>query len=218
MRTPLAKHPLIVRSGTSDALVFTQVFVHREYRCLEHVEDATLIIDCGANVGYSSAYLLTRFPEAKLIAIEPHPENFRILQKNLRPYGDRCTALMAGVWSESVGLVASDQRLGDRREWAVTVRPAVVGENPSITAVDLGSVLAETGSDRISVLKVDIEGSEAEVFARNTSGWLGNVDHLVIELHGDECRDVVTSAMAGLEFDVFEHEELTVFTRSQAGR
>ena len=38
------------------------------------------ILDCGANVGYTSAYLLTRFPTAFLIAIEPDPGNAEILR------------------------------------------------------------------------------------------------------------------------------------------
>ncbi|MFY8155090.1 MAG: EamA family transporter, partial [Hyphomicrobiales bacterium] len=46
-----------------------------------------------------------------------------------------------------------------------------------------------------AVLKVDIEGSEAEVFSRHTDGWIDRVDNLVVELHGDRCREVVLAAI-----------------------
>src|SRR5688572_10069177 len=73
-----AKFPLNCRANTSDRDVFDQIFLNREYRCLDDVREARLIIDCGAYVGYSASYLLTRFSNAYLIAVEPDPENFAI--------------------------------------------------------------------------------------------------------------------------------------------
>lgn len=211
--TSLALHPLIVRAGTSDDDVYGQIFLQREYRCLDHVAEAGLIIDCGANVGYSSAYLMSRFPNARVVAIEPEPENFRILTENLAPYGERCTVINGGVWSSSVGLVLSDQELGDRQEWAVTVRPANRYEEPSVVAVDIGAVLAGVPEfDRISILKIDIEGSESEVFSKNTEPWIDKFDHLVIEIHGESCREVVMAATEQLACDISKCEELTVFS------
>lgn len=217
-KTPLAEHPVILRSHTSDNSVFSQIFVHREYRCLDHVEDAHLVIDCGANVGYSSAYLMSRFPMCHMVAIEPEAGNFEILRKNVQPYAERCTTIRAGVWSRSIGLVVSEASPGDRGEWAVTVRPVESGERADIEAVDIGTLLEQSGFDRISILKIDIEGSEAEVFAHNIEPWIDKVDHLVIELHSEACREVVESAMAGRGFDMSECEELTMFTlRCEAG-
>src|ERR1700733_12545752 len=49
-----SKFRLRCRAGTSDQRVFNQIFVKREYQCLDDVASADLILDCGANVGYSS--------------------------------------------------------------------------------------------------------------------------------------------------------------------
>src|SRR6476469_2925625 len=68
-----SKYPLLARGGSSDGQVFHQIFVEREYRCIDHLTDVRTIIDAGANVGYSSAYFLTRWPRAKVIALEPDP-------------------------------------------------------------------------------------------------------------------------------------------------
>jgi FkbM family methyltransferase len=213
VRTPLALHPLIVRAGTSDINSFKQIYLNREYRCLDNVPDAGLIVDCGANVGYSAAYFMSRYPNARVIAIEPSQENFCILQKNISPYHERCTAINAGVWSSSEGLILSDQELGDRQEWAVTVRAAGPGEEPSVQSVTLGSICATVPDfERISILKIDIEGSETEVFSNNTEAWIDKFDHLVIELHGNDCRQAVMSATSHLEYEVSECEELTVFS------
>src|SRR4051812_12644684 len=75
-------HSVRARHGTSDLMVFDQIFVERQYSCLDHLHDPKLIIDCGANVGYSSAYFLSRFPKCALIAVEPDPGNFSMLAIN----------------------------------------------------------------------------------------------------------------------------------------
>ena len=85
LRAKDALYPLYCRPGTSDLEVFRQVFMERQYACLGAAPSPRLIVDCGANVGYSSAYFLSRFPDAKLIAVEPDSGNFQMLQRNLAP-------------------------------------------------------------------------------------------------------------------------------------
>lgn len=202
-----ARHPVICRNGTSDKDVFGQIFVDREYRCLDHIESAELIVDCGANCGHSAAYFLSRFPNAHLIAIEPDPGNFAVMLRNLEPYRGRYTAIRAGVWSHQTGLVLESVG-GDGREWARSVRPAREGEVADIEAVEIGGLIGERS---ISILKVDIEGSESEVF-RTCPEWLDRVDHMVIETHGGESEEAVRRAMDGRGFDVSRCDELLVFT------
>lgn len=209
--------PLYARAGTSDLGVFYQIFVEREYACLDDAHDVRFIIDCGANVGYSSAYLLNRFPAARLIAIEPDTENFRMLQMNLEPYRDRCTLIKAGVWSRSTGLVVSPVQQGSQDEWGITVRECRPGEAAMVDAVDLGSLLRESHEPRISILKIDIEGSEREVFASNVDGWIDRFDNLVIELHGDDCEATVRGALRGQPIAYSTSGELTVCKRLRGG-
>ena len=209
-----ARHPLLCRPRTSDLEVFDQIFVGREYRCLDDAKDVGLIIDCGANVGYSSAYLLSRFPAAKVIAVEPDPENYALLNRNLARFGsDRFQTLCSAVWSHPVGLVLEAENAAAGHEWGRTVREARPGETPLMTATDIGSLLAGSGHERISILKVDIEGAEAEVFGTNYEGWIDRVDNLVIELHSDACRAAFMAAISGRGFVVSQCDELTVCRR-----
>jgi len=209
-----ARFPLKCRPNTSDINVFDQIFVGREYRCLDDVAGAGLIIDCGANVGYSSAYFLSRFKTAHIIAIEPDPQNFSILKENLLPYGDRYKAICSAVWSHPAALVLSEVPFGDGREWSRTVRVAREGEKPAMTAIDIGTLLADSGYERISILKIDIEGAESVVFASNYEGWIDRVDNLVIELHSDECRSIFMKAIEGRGFILSQTDELTVCKHS----
>jgi FkbM family methyltransferase len=210
-----ARHPMRCRPNTSDVDVFQQIFGFREYRCLDEVRDASLIVDCGANVGYSTVYFLTRYPRAKVIAVEPDPGNCAVLAANVAPYGARCRAIASAVWSSKAGLVMGEERFGDGREWARTVRPNRPGETPLMTAVDIGTLLDESGMDRISILKIDIEGAEAEVFSANCERWLQRVDNLVIELHGERCRRIFAEAITHAGFTISECDELTVCRKAR---
>jgi FkbM family methyltransferase len=210
-----ALHPLRCRPGTSDVNVFGQIFRDLEYRCLDDARDVRLFIDCGANVGYSSAYFLSHFPGAKGIAVEPDPANFAALTANVKPYGDRCEVLNTAIWSHEAGLVMSEAPWGDGREWARTVRVAGPGETATMTAIDIGTLLERSGFDRISILKVDIEGAESTAFGSNYESWIGKVDNLVIELHSEEAREIVGHAIAAEDFATSTSGELFVCRRRE---
>jgi FkbM family methyltransferase len=208
---------LYARAQTTDRHVFYQIFVLREYRCLDHVRNPRLIVDCGAYVGYSSAYFAARFPQAQIVAVEPDPGNFALLAKNLEPYGKRCNLIPSGLWSKTCGLVMSDHPPGDELEWAYQVRESKPGERPTMQAVDVPSLLRDSGHERISILKIDVEGAEAQVFSRPCE-WLDKVDNLVIELHGEKCERIFLRAIEGAGFSVSQCEELTVCVRDGAVR
>lgn len=202
LSTRYADHPLRCRAGTSDIDVFKHIYVLREYGCFDDLEDPGLVVDCGANVGLSTAYFLARFPNANVIAIEPDPGNYQQLLHNTRAYAGRLQAVQAGLWPKSVGLKFVDDAFGDGRDWAVAVAEAGPGEEADLRAVNLRALLDESGHDRISLLKIDIEGSEQALFSEGTEAWLGRVDNLVIELHGPACEQAFYQAIEPYGFEV----------------
>ena len=208
-----AAHPLLCRPASTDLNVFFQIFIEREYRCLDDVPRAEFILDCGAYVGYSSAYLLTRFPTASLVAVEPDATNYRPLETNMRPYGDRARTVRSAVWSHPANLVMSEAPFRDGRAWSRQVRECTSVETPEMVGVDVGTILKESGRDRISILKMDIEGAETVVFSKNFESWLGKVDALAIELHDQECERAFFGAIAGASFEISRRGELVVCQR-----
>ncbi len=208
-----AQHALWCRPQTSDLDVFRQIFLEREYSCLDRAQGVELVLDCGANVGYSSAYFLSRFPQCRVIAVEPDAGNFAAAQRNLLPYGQRVQLIRSGIWPRTAGLKISEIPYRDGREWAVQVREAERDETPDMTAVDIGSLLELSGCASISILKIDIEAAERYVFTENYRPWLQVVENLVIELHDDQCREIFFRAIRGLPLRVSQCGELTVCQR-----
>lgn len=211
-----AAHPLTFRVGTSDLEVLRQVFLRGEYAALASLEAVDLVIDCGANVGYSAAYFLTQFPRCRLIAVEPDPGNFAMLTDNLAPYGDRVTLVQAAVWHEPARLTFATTPYRDGREWAVQMRACEPAETAAVEAIDLKGLLRLAGADRVSLLKIDIEGAEVELLRRHHE-WLERVDALAIELHDDTHFGPATAlfeaAIRGRDFRVTRIGDLTVCRR-----
>src|SRR5574342_1168079 len=82
IKIDVPKHSLYMRSQSSDLSNYLQIFVKRHYACTEFLPDVRFIIDCGAYVGYSAAWFLSKFSSCTLIAIEPDAQNFSLLQEN----------------------------------------------------------------------------------------------------------------------------------------
>ena len=55
-----------IRPGTCDVILYYDILIQHHYGQLLP-DDAKTIIDCGANIGLASAYLLSKYPEARLL-------------------------------------------------------------------------------------------------------------------------------------------------------
>jgi FkbM family methyltransferase len=212
-----ARFPLIARRNTSDLSAFSGVFCRRVYAAVPRFDAGGLIIDCGANVGYSAAYFLTRFPAHPLYAIEPERSNFALLRANLSSYGGAVRVIHSAVWSHAAELVHDDTPYRDGRHWSHHVREARRGEQAAMFAVDIGTLLGESGQRRISLLKMDVEGAEAVVFSSNYEDWIDRVETIAIELHDDsefgEATSIFHRAIAGRGFAITHAGELTICRR-----
>jgi FkbM family methyltransferase len=209
LRPHLAQHPLMARlRGSSDISVFNQIFIHEEYRTLRQLEDVSLVLDLGANVGYSSAYFLSSFPKCRVVAVEPDERNIAVCRFNLKPYGDRVVLLHGAVWSECTGLSLS-LGSGVGREWATRVTQPSDPNAGDVPAWNVSSLIDMADVVEVDLLKVDIEGAERAVFS-NCRSWLPRVRNICIELHGKVCRETFFHALADFEYSLEYSGELTI--------
>jgi len=82
---PESNDTMKLRPNTSDMDVFQQIFVNEEYE-FSLDRDPKVIIDAGANIGLASIYYSIKYPEAKIIAIEPELSNYELLKNNIKNY------------------------------------------------------------------------------------------------------------------------------------
>jgi FkbM family methyltransferase len=204
---PILLAPVAIRRGTSDVSTFEQVFVEQEYEITLDPEPAT-IVDAGANIGLASVLFATRYPRARIIAIEPDPGNFAMLERNIRAYPN-VTAVRAALWGRSGSLQVANP---NDEPWAFRVQEADGG---GVDAVTVEHVLGTLGTGRIDLLKMDIEGAETEVMAHSAS-WIDRIGVLIAELHGGEAASTFFQAVGGRGFEISRHGENVVARRGRA--
>lgn len=95
--------PIILRNNTSDISVFNQVIFNQDYNIpLNFIPK--IIIDCGANIGLTTIYFKNKFPDAKIISVEPEKSNYEILQRNTKNDKD-IFCLRRGIWNKTANLI-----------------------------------------------------------------------------------------------------------------
>jgi FkbM family methyltransferase len=190
------QEPLRIRPRTSDKLVFEQIFLQGEYD-LETDFCPRLIVDAGANVGYASIYFATRWPNAQLVAIEPDPANFTVLLENLKAY-PAIRAIQAALWPRHELLTLQT----GREAWSSRVTTEDTGDARQVRAITLDEVLSILSASEIDLLKLDIEGSERELFD-SPGPWLERTKIIVTELHDrivPGCSEALERAIEKMDF------------------
>jgi len=162
------------RGGFVDTVV--EIWGHQEYAPRGFYAPANhhVVLDLGANVGLFSLWIAHHAREARVIAFEPHPENFATLQSNTRGYRieTHCAALSA---TSGLGhVVDGGERSLDHR--------LVIGDG-TVPVLTLDRAVALAESDRIDLLKVDIEGAEADMLAAASPDTLRRCQRIVLEYH-----------------------------------
>jgi FkbM family methyltransferase len=169
-----------LRSHTTDISVLAELIVHDGYALvLPHFEaPPSRILDLGANIGLASRWFLARWPNARLAAVEPAAENFAVLRKNMAPFGDR-----ARIFEACIGGERGHARLSMHGgAWEYRMSRDETSDDPSVRVITMNDILNELGWPEIDLLKCDIEGAEAEVFA-HCEAWIGRVRLAVVECH-----------------------------------
>jgi FkbM family methyltransferase len=187
-----------LRSHTTDISVLKELLVGDSYDPLPAAADVDTVVDLGANVGLSFRWLRARYPGARFVCVEPEPGNLEVLKANVRAVDPNAIihAACIGGREREVSLTTTSGEWGFRMTDAENA-----GGLPVIT---MDKLLADAGIERIGVLKCDIEGAEAEVFA-DCASWIDRVDAMSIECHSDVVETdslLATVAANGGRFDV----------------
>jgi FkbM family methyltransferase len=205
---PKIKYPISLRRGTSDFLNFIQIFVNAEYSpCFSYIPE--VIIDLGSYIGLSAIYFANRFPTAKIICVEPSSDNYELLEINTKPYKN-IVLIKAGIWSHKTKLKISKQVGGD---WGNILEESE--EEDAIEAISIPDIVERFKLTKIDFLKIDIEGSEKQIFSNNTESWVELVNIVACETH-DRFLEGCTESYERLfshDFDYFETGEFRTFVR-----
>src|SRR5436189_6212019 len=97
---------IFYRSGSADPFTLYQVLLRSGQKAEYFLPPALkpkIILDIGSNIGASILYFHEKFPDAKIFGFEPHPDTFRVLEKNV--------GQLPGITIFNYGLAATPQRI-----------------------------------------------------------------------------------------------------------
>jgi FkbM family methyltransferase len=178
VRIPQIATPVYSRTKTSDVEILEQLFFAHAFNLPLPIEPK-VIVDGGANVGYASLIFANRYPQARIIAIEPELSNFEMLRRNTEAYPN-IEIIHAALWNQKTSLSVIDPD-ALKSSFQMQVADSMTAATcPSIT---MPEILAMCGPLQIDILKLDIEGAEKEIFSDPDDTWLKQVNVLFVELH-----------------------------------
>jgi len=162
--------------------------------------EVEVVLDIGANIGISSLYFSSVYPNARIYAFEPVPENFALLQENTRAVG-RITAINAALGREA----------GELRIFASDLNTNFGGFSLHETGTDRGSYqtvevrnaqmeMERLGIKSADLIKIDTEGAEWDILTAFDPRFLAGTQLIMGELHGH--KDFALLDRLAPDFDI----------------
>ncbi|MDI2125062.1 FkbM family methyltransferase [Yinghuangia seranimata] len=197
--TPTRPVRVCVRKNQSDLLILWQIFLGRfyelgaVYRLDRDIDTLGTIVDLGGNTGLAAAYLTARYRPHTLLTVEPIAESRAVLERNAGLSGlewridSRAVSgeegeldfVVSGFWDTCTAVPAVHEL---RRTRPYRLENVLARPPRTLPATTVDRLLRDHGIDHVDLLKVDVEGTEADVFAEPRP-WMDRVDRIVLEVH-----------------------------------
>ncbi len=136
------------RRNRGDLQSIREVLIEEHYILPDFVSKTTLV-DLGANIGLTSLWLTQRYGFKNVVAVEPVPENYNLLSKNLGANGIDASLINAAVGPHD-GIcffeASSCSNQGRVRERGMEVR-----------MISMDTVIKQCGLSCIDVVKLDMK-------------------------------------------------------------
>jgi len=158
--------------------IYDEIFINEIYKKCYDIKDGDVIVDFGANIGLFSLYALEKANIEKTYMVEPLLINYDYMIRNMinnkKDDLHKCIFIKAGISEDGYTSIESGDigcKLGIGTEITKTLS--------FMTFIEYYNVL------KIDVLKIDIEGSEIQMFNEDTFNWIfnNNIDRIMGEMH-----------------------------------
>jgi FkbM family methyltransferase len=211
---------VILRAKTSDLSVYWEVFLLGEYDItrMPLFEEITsryrdilargrvpLIIDGGANIGITSIFFSSLFPDADFVLVEASKANADVAKLNAKARS-RMEVLNRALWPSKTTLKLYASR--DFSTLTVGEKVDNARTDVDVETVTMDELVASHPMSELFIAKMDIEGAENMVLAHN-NGWLSQRPIIFVEPHDVDFRH--NTSLAGLlAFPAYQTAEIVV--------
>ncbi len=161
--------------------LYREIFLNDEYY-FKASTDAPVIIDCGANIGFSVLYFARLYPEAKIYAFEPSPTSFALLQKNISDNKLKNVSLYNNALSDT------EEEVPFFADYAGSLTGSLRNDRGGTNHVNVKAIrlsdFIKKSDNKIDLLKIDVEGAEIKMLDDlYDTNSLAKIDQLIVEYH-----------------------------------
>lgn len=185
-----------------------EIYIARHY-AFDAERDDPKVVDAGANIGLATLFIKQRYPGARIIAFEPEPLGFAVLERNIRANAlKNVTAVNKAI----AGRGGSAALFGHPHSLVSSLKGGrgTSTRSRSVETVSLSSYIDE----EIDFLKLDVEGMEVEVIEDLAlTGKLRLIRQFVCEYHHhlESDDDALSRFLGVLEKAGFSYQLLASF-------
>lgn len=199
VRLMYKNHFLYVRLFSRDLDFLESIYVGNaegdytegEYDLLEN-GDCNSFIDLGANIGLFSFMYAIKYPERKIIAVEPEQKNFSVLERNMQNLKN-VICLNCAVWFRNVYVKVNESTYlvypsNTPTEGGFYVSECEQDDEEGTYAITINDIVRKYKL-KDYLVKMDIEGAEYAIFENGDCEWLNMCKTFVIETHDRFSKD-----------------------------
>ena len=195
--------------------IYTEIFKENDHFLIPEFsgKNAKLIVDLGANEGYYTLKLKQNNPKCKVIAVEPNPLAFEVLEKNAKSNKLSDVILVNKAICSKNGKMALEiveqvSAIGGK-DLGIMNRPWLKKEmikKVKAECITLTKLFNEYNIEKADILKIDVEGMELEIL-KSSKILLNKIHKIVVEWHSKKIRDELKRFLKRNGFKlVFEEE------------
>jgi len=167
---------------------YSEIFKDKDHTKLPNfpAKNDLTIIDLGANEGFYTLKAKEKAPKSKIIAVEPNPNAFKLLKKNVGTnklkdvivVNEAVTSKSGKITFEivkgatTIGALKIYKKYRDRKR----LRKVIVN------SITLEKLCKKYKINKIDLLKIDVEGSEFDIL-KSSKNILPKMKKVVIEYH-----------------------------------
>ena len=190
---PFLGRTIYFRKKTKDKQTFKEIFNQNIYDVKLPIIP-NLIVDAGSNTGFASLFFKLKYPEAEIISLEIETDNVKMIRKNLKNFKG-IEIIQKGLFNKKAFFRIEDPYQATN---SFVIKEVTQNENYDIESITIDEILTSTKAETIDLLKIDIEGTEKELFEKNYENWLPKVKILMIETHDRMIPNCSYSVMKSL--------------------
>jgi 31-O-methyltransferase len=197
--------------GDDTFCLFREIFVDRCYtrNGFYHPRPTDVVIDLGANVGFFALFLEWYARGIHVHCFEPGGETRTRLERNISANGlGAFVAVHPFALSDRSGVVhLNTAKLAAQRSIFENEFMDTAGDKEEVRCISLDEAVELTHSERIDLLKIDVEGAEIEVAEGADPRTWDRIERVAFEFHDlfrPGCRERVTKILTARGFKRIE--------------